>query len=472
MSVSSRLAAGLAALLGVSTYQSQPPATPSFGDTTIENALGRTQGQVTPLPQTQLRWYLADLETALEQADAGNLQMAGELWAAMKRDGTMSGILSTRVSGLVHLPKRMSGRADIVEDLEGRDGVVSKFDAMFPPGELEKVTEDGIGMGVAVGHLAPVAGRTYPVFVRLDPRWLTFRWNENRWYYNSVVGALPITPGDGHWVLWTFGARIAPWQSGLWYSLGVAYVNKQHAMFHKANWEAKLANPARAAYAPNGATEAQRAGFLQRLIAWGVNTVFELPAGWDVKIIESNGKGSDSFDATIARSDIEYAIGIAGQVVTVTGGTGFSNQDVHKAIRADLIQSTGEKLAYGLNTQAIPPYVLTHYGEDALEETAVVGWDTTPPKDLQADATAQGQLGQAITTANAALAPYKLRVEVRSLASRFGLPLEREDGTSLAAEDGTVDEAVEDELVDEEDAPAESGVLPDDAEDDGERTAA
>lgn len=425
------------------------------------------QGQIAPLPQTQLRWYLADLEVAMRNADAGNLQKAGELWAAMKRDGTLAGVLSTRVSGLVHLPKHITGRADIVRDLEGRDGVTSKFDAMFPPSELEQLTEDGIGMGVAVGQLVPVEGRDYPVLVRLDPRWLVYRWNENRWYYSSVVGTLPITPGDGHWVLWTFGARIAPWQAGLWYSLGTAWVNKQHAMFQKSNWEAKLANPARAAIAPIGATEPQRQGFLAKLIAWGVNTVFDLPIGWDVKIIESNGIGHKSFDATIERSNVEYQIGIAGQTVTTNGGTGFVNADIHKSVRADLIQSTGEKLAYGLNTQAIPPYVLQGFGEEALNETGVVEWDTTPPKDLKADAEAQGELGTAIKTANEALAPYKLRVDVRALVGRFGLPLE-EISEAAAAQGQEVESPPDD--VDEEDL--DEGAVPDVDEEDEGRAAA
>ncbi|MDB4992951.1 MAG: Mu-like prophage FluMu protein [Myxococcaceae bacterium] len=411
------------ALLGVSTYAAAPANQPSLDDGSIERLRAVLGGQLSPLPTTRTRWYLADLETAQHAADAGDISIAAQLWRSMRRDAVLAGVLSTRSGGLVHLPKRFSGRADIVKALQGRDGVRSVFDAMFPPAELELLGSDGIGLGIAVGEMQPVKGRDYPVLVRLDPEFLRFRWNESRWYYQSVAGSLPITPGDGRWVLHVPGGRVAPWNNGLWQALGRSWINKEHAQLHKANWEAKLANPARAATAPIGASEAQRVGFLQRLISWGVNTVFELPPGWDVKIIESNGRGHESFETTIDRSDREYMIGIAGQVVTVTGGTGFANADIHKSIRADLITSTGVGLANTVSTQGIPPYVVRGWGVEALDETAVVEWDTRPPQDQKADADAIGALGEGIEKANAALAPYGVRVDAPELARGFGLPL-------------------------------------------------
>lgn len=416
----------VATLLGVSTYERPSPQAQHAAELDskeVERLRKMYGGQLSPLPQTKTRWYLADLEAAMFAADTGDLSHAARLCRSMRKDGVLSGLLSTTSGGLVRLPKRFSGRDDIVQSLQGRGGVRSVFDEMFPASELELMAADGELLGVSVGEMRPVQGRAYPVLVRLDPEFLRYVWNENQWYYLSVAGRIPITPGD-RWILHTRGGRVAPWQNGLWHALGRAWINKEHALLHKANWEAKLANPARAAYTPNGATDPQRAGFLQKLIAWGVNTVFELPAGWDVKIIESNGRGWESFKDTIEWAEREYMIALAGQVVTVTGGTGFANADVHKSIRADLIEARADALAYTINTQGIPAWVVENFGEDALDESGCVEWDTTPPRDLAVEAQAMVQVATALAQLTVALQPYGKRLDIGEIAKRFALPLE------------------------------------------------
>lgn len=411
------------ALLGIGTYETPAKTVQGVDDATVERIRKMQGGQLSPLPQTRTRWYLADIETATHLADYGDLSAAAQLCRAMRHDGVIAGLLSTSTGGLVRLPKRFSGRKDIVERLEGRGGVRAVFDEMFPASELELFAADGEMLGVAIGEMRPVKGRAYPVFVRLEPEFLRYVWNENQWYYSSITGRIPITPGDGRWVLHARGGRSAPWQNGLWHALGRAWINKEHALLHRANWEAKLANPARVAYTPQGATEPARAGFLEQLIRWGVNTVFELPPGWDAKILESNGRGWESFVQTIEWADKEFMIALAGQIMTTTGGEGFANGDIGKSIRADLTEARADALAYTLNTQGIPQFVVDEFGEDALEESACVEWDTTPPRDLAAEAQAMLTTAQAVAQMNIALKPYDKRLDIGEVAHRFALKL-------------------------------------------------
>lgn len=424
MAVSDRLADAIRALLGVSAYQKPKGYGPELDSALVEEVRANLGGQIQPLPTTKLRWYLADLEQAQASADAGNLRPAAQLLRAKLRDGVLAGLLGTRSAGLVRLPKRFYGDAEIIQRLEGDDGGRTVFDEMFPPAELARMTSDGIDLGISVGEMMPVEGRDYPVLVRLDPEFLQYRWAENRWYFLSIAGALPITPGDGRWILHLPGARLQPWTSGLWPALGRSFINKEHAILHRSNYSAKLANPARVAVSPLGGAQVERTGMLRRLMAWGINTVFDLPVGWDVKLVESNGRGIEVFQKEIDTSDLEYMVAVAGQLVTTTGGSGFQNADVFRSIREDLIKNDGESLAYTINTQGLPKYIADHFGIDAITKRATrVEWDTKVPKELEAEARTFLSLAQALAQLAEVLQGTDKRVNLDELATRFALPL-------------------------------------------------
>lgn len=432
-----------AALLGRSTYQSPPPGgTQQTLDSPAVVRMRESMGgqlQLPTLPQT--RWYLSQLEAAEYDADSGNLELAGKLMRAARTDGVFGGVLSTRTGGLVRLPKRFRGDAEVVAALElghGDNSVRSVFDEMFPSQELGLLAADGCTLGVGVGELVDVVGRDYPVFVRLEPQWLLYRWIENRWYFRSAAGLLPITPGDGRWILHTPGGRMSPWVNGIWRAVGRAFIRKEHAALHCDNWEGKLANPARVAVAPQGAAEAQADSWFRAVMAWGVNTTFGMRPGYDVRLLESNGRGWESFKQTIADANTEMIICVAGQTVT-TGQemTGFVNADIHKSIRADLIKQTADDLAYTMNTQGIPSFVARRFGEDAINsKPCVVEWDVTPPRDRAAEAQALTATATALQTLTTALQPYGLEPDVEALCLRFAVPVEAVTKPIAAPVDG------------------------------------
>lgn len=420
-----RAAKAISGLLG---FQLPDPSTAAPGSASLEDMLARVQGlignQFSPLPTTQTRWHLSDLETAIHHADVGDLRKAGQLYRAMMSDGVLAGVTGTRDGGVVRLPKKFWGPEEMVARLKGTPEIPGVFDIRFPSSELTLLARDGDTLGVGVARFVHVDGLPFKVLHRLDPEWLSYRWSEDRWYYNSIVGPLPITPGDGTWVLHTPGGRVCPWQHGLWKAEGRAYIAKEHAFFLRENYSGKLANSARAAVAPAGATEEQTLGWFQKVMAWGVNTVFALKPGYDVKLIESNGRGFQVFQETIKTCNEEIIIAVAGQLPSTTGGEGFDNADVHKSISMDRIDDTATGLEFTINTQGIPAWVNDEYGADALSECARVEWDTAPPKDLRATADALQVAGQAIVSLNAAFQPYGVRVNSREMSIRFGVPVE------------------------------------------------
>lgn len=427
MGIAARAAARIAALLGVSAYTLPLPST-SIGitDAQIESVREAMGGQLQPMPQSQTRWYLDELEDAEHAADNGNLAFAARLMRSARKDGVVAGALSTRTGGLVRLPKRFRGRPEIVKALElGHEMTRSVFDEMCPATELALMAADGILCGVAVGELVPVEGRDYPVLVRLDPEFLFYRWSENRWYFRSIAGLLPITPGDGRWVLHTPGGRSSPWQNGLWRAVGRAFIRKEHASELRDNWNGTLANPARVAYAPLAATTEQHQSWFEQVLSWGTNNVFGLKPGYEVKLLESNGIGYKSFKETIGDCNEEMILALNGQTVTTDGGAGFQNSDIHKSVRADLIAETADGLSYTINTQVLPPYIFDRWGEEAIDDGAVVSWDVTPPKDRNSEATALVSAANAIKSAREALVGTGLEPDVEQICARFGLPVRK-----------------------------------------------
>lgn len=410
-----------AALLGISAYD-EPSAQWRGPDKETVNTVRRSMGgNIQPLPTPRLRWYIEQLDAAMIECDSGNITRAAQLCRAMNRDGVFKGLLKQRTKGLIRLPKRFYGSDEVANVLKARNGSRSVFDEMHPPSELQLLDGDGIKLGIGVAEYVPVKGRDYPVLVRLQPEYLNYRWNENRWYFQSLAGNLPITPGDGRWVLHIPGGRLTPWESGDWYALGRAFINKEHAIQYRANYSAKLANPARILESPLGATEIQRIGIFRKLLAWGTNNVYELPVGWKASLLESNGRGWEVFQRQIDTSDNEFMITLAGQTVTTTGGSGFANADVPAAIRQDLIQGDGDDLSYTINTQGLPAFIVRRWGLKALEKATILEWDTGTPSDKEKETRVLGQAAQAIEALTKSLKPYKKIVDINEMTTRFGV---------------------------------------------------
>lgn len=363
------------------------------------------------------RWHLADLEGAISTANGGIMRLPAQLCETIRRDGTIVGVLSTRTEGMVQLPLRFQGKDPLLLTTLADD-----FRAVFPLAELGLLLGDGILLGVGVAEFVQAPG-SLPTLRRLDPQFLVYRWAEDRWYYQSIHGFQRVNPGDGRWVLHCPGGAVNPWKNGLWPALGRSYIAKDHAFYYRENYSGKLANPARVATSPAGSTDALRRGFFAKVAAWAVNTVFDLPPGWDVKLIESNGRGYEVFKDTISAANEEMIVAIAGQMVTTTGGAGFQNGDIFKTIRADLIQAGADTLSDTLQTQAIPVWANERFGAEAMRAQTRAEWDITPPKDLTSSATAQTQAGNAAKTMNELLAPEGKRVDMIELARRYDVPI-------------------------------------------------
>ena len=380
-------------------------------------------GHIAPRPFTQTRWLIRDREDAIHQADAGWLFPAGLLWRSILTDGVFAGALSTRTSGIAALPRRFRGRQKMIEYLEtGHDSIRSVYDELFPPEELATLLQDYIGLNVAIGEFREVEGRDYPVLRRLDPCYLQYRWAEGAWYYNSLAGPLLITPGDGHWFLMTGGGD-APWQRGLWQYASNAWIRKVHAIMYCMSFERTLANPARVASAPPGAVEQDRADWFEAVAAWGNETIFMGGApGYEVKLLESQGTGWQSFQKTISACNEELLIAANGTTVTATGGSGFISEGLFRAVSQDLVKQGADVLAYFVNTQGLPAFAAHVFGDAAIDYAPIVEYDARPPQDINAAASSMTAIAGAMGALSRELDALGYELDTQEIVARYGVP--------------------------------------------------
>lgn len=420
-------------LLGRSIFAGKTPAIGNALDSAfIARAREMLGGQLAIQPRTQLEWTLGEVDLASQAADMGDLSYAARLCRAVRRDSVVAGLQTTKSGGVIRLPKEWFGDEEVVEELTSTTAGTPLFDLLCPPSELKAMSDDTDYFGISFGELVPVQDRIFPVLERKDPEFCVYLWNYDQWFFRSVGGLIPITPGDGRWVVNYAGPRLAPWQSGLFHPVGRSWVRKDNMQALKDNWSFTLANAARVAFGPLGATEPQQLNWFQQIAAWGINNAFFTPPGWDVKVVESNGRGWEGFDTAIKLANEDFMIALAGQLVSTTGGSGFSSEDLYSAIRYDLIQGTAVPQAHTISTQVIPYYTwLTH--PEKLQDSPGFRYKVQRPADLKAEATILTALGNGAKSLMDVAKQSGYKLDVARVFARFGIDLTRlpsTDGTS------------------------------------------
>lgn len=424
-------------LLGISTFSPPPIYGPELGSDAVDETRRTMGGRLEPIPDVRLRWYPPDIERAQHRAQTGDMLMIGQLNESMRLDGVIRGLGDARTS-VVNFPKRFFGSRQVTEVLlSANNSDRNVYDEMIPSSEAQLMTWDELMCGVAVGEMVPVQGRDFPVLVRRYPQNLWYNWWRNTWYYRSIVGLIPITPGvpaegagDNWWVLHIGGGRLSPWNSGQWNTVGRSYINKTQTIFARQAFEMRHAHPARVATAPLGATDEERRGMLSNLIRWAMNAAFAMPVGWDVKLVESNGQGIRVYEQSIKNYNEEIATALCGSAVMLQGTAGFSNMDVFRFVQKDLITSTSTKWDHTVNTQILPAFIARRWGTDALANATTVLTDVQEPKDrlveantLVAVASAVKGLVEAIQSAQiAAGTTAPVALDITELLARFGIP--------------------------------------------------
>jgi phage gp29-like protein len=355
-----------------------------------------TTQHVEPSHRTWVDWTPARVKAAERMADAGNLRLAAELCDALLADDRVQGALGVRARGLLGLPfsfepgvgrRRRAG----VKYLEAEED----FDAAYPEEQLARFNAWGILLGVAPAQnlwTERANGRVIPVIDPWHPRGLRHDGAAEQWYMNTAdAGEVPITPGDGRWLLYTPSGTKRPWSYGAWRAVARWWLLKQYAV---SDWgvQGERARGILAAKPPSGTTDAPAGGdttgraanrfkLAELLRDAARNAALVLPAGYDLELVQAAANTYETYRAQIDMANAGIAIALTGQNLTteVKGGS-HAAAEVHKSVANVLLRSDGQTLPTCLHDQAIAWWAEFNLGNRAAAPWPF--WDTTPPADL------------------------------------------------------------------------------------------
>jgi hypothetical protein len=407
-----------------------------------------TQVLTEPSVRNWLTWTPARVKLADRQADSGSLRLAAELCDAMMADDRVQGCLNVRARGLLSLDLSFekgpgSRKSRAVKFLEAQED----WDETYPIEQLGQLNLWGIFLGVGLGQNLWTerdnkAARFIPKLDTWHPRHLRYDALHDQWYLlTQNSGEIPITPGDGKWILYTPGGVKRPWSHGVWRAVARWWLLKQYAM---DDWGLQGQNAAGTKTVTTGQppTVADGKGDVRRenrqQLADDINEMAKggtlvLPPGFDFKVVSQAVNSYESYRAQIDCANTGIAVAINGQNLTteVSGGS-FAAAEVHKAIAGVLLASDASTLATCIHDQALVWWSVYNLGDKSHAPWPL--WDTTPPADLvlmtqvwnnAADAAMKWQrLADDAAKANPDSVTL-FDVDIEALADSVGLPMMR-----------------------------------------------
>jgi hypothetical protein len=373
--------------------------------------------QLPHVPQS--KWRPTDVDAALASADTGQLPLPADLCESMFTDDRMQSAGQQRFLGLQGLELLFSGERNA--DLE------TGFHAMFPASELVKLHRWGTILGIGIGRLnapdpAARTNATDPLMPRLEtwhPRSVSYTSNEDRYYATDVEGVRHVVDPDDGWILFLPYGAVRPWAEGLWRSLAFAWILKRFALHDRARHGEINGTPIRVGSTPQGSVERARQKWRDTLQKLGRDSVVILPPGYDLKLLETQGKGAELYEKQIEWADRAITQVHNGQAITTEGSNmGFGEGGIFREVQRSLINFDARVL-----TQCLHPYIDhwfdLNYGSGDYRFT----WNTTPPVDQKTRAEALLALSTGIASANNLLSGTGKRVDSARMLAEAGFPI-------------------------------------------------
>lgn len=374
-------------------------------------------------------WKPADIDTALTNADGGDLQLASDLCDAMEADDRVRGVLATRVNALLGLNGDGTLTFDCADNV--RDAIEVDWYRSAPEDELGRLMRRALllGVGIAQREVLSMDSRWVPVLRPWDTRYTSWSWMKRRFEsYDATGVSFDIDPTDPQWVLMTPYGASRPWAQGAWRALAILWLAKQHSIRDWARHNSLHGSGMITGKLPEGVASntAGAKKFWSDLKAISRNARIVLPAGYTVEVLEAQARTWESFPKLIETANTGIAVVLLGQPLTTEVPNAIrTGANAASGVRQDYLEFDAQWLSTWAHEVHLPAWTRWNFGEQ--ERTPWLEYHTDPPTDLAVMASTIGALGDSIAKLQA-VAPSGFRIDTKALFEKWGIPLVQGNG--------------------------------------------
>jgi phage gp29-like protein len=427
----------------------------------------------------QQGWQVADVRTALQDLTVGLFDRPSQLQDTIASDSRVQSAMRSRSGGLLSQPLRFKPAKHPDKDLAKKACRLWErhWPAMHPEPALLDLLETTSSLGFAYDQILwDTGGKTWlPYLQPFNARYSYYHWVWRVHVAVTLDGQYPITGGDGHWVLHAPYGTYRGWMRGALRALAQWWLARNYALRDWAAYCEKHGFPTVLADTPFGGDPNDINAFTLAISNLGQDNVIQLPGNvdpqkygkYDLRYLEPQDQGWQSFKALIEQCNDEITLALLGQNLTSQVKEGsLAAARVHADVRQAILEADARALARTLYVQVARPFAALNYGDPDLAPRIV--WDVSPPEDQKTNAQTAQSLGMALNFMR--LAGIRVKDPVR-MARRFGIELgdvEHVDPTQveskIAQSTGSDGDVAEQQLDDHD--------QDDDSKDDSNRNAA
>lgn len=375
----------------------QPPADP-LSDLGALEARVRVIHREIPNVTVQSGWSVSDVRSAIIDLSAGLFDAPSQLYDAIAGDSRVQSALRSRSGGLLGRTVRFRV-PDRLKDDKTAQHCKRAFERHWPQMSAEpalgEMVEVGGGIGFAFNQLVWDTGSPIwkPYLLPFNTRFSYFHWLYRIYVAVTQDGQVPITPGDGHWVLHAPYGSYRGWMRGALRALAQWWLARNYALRDWARYCERHGFPILLFDTPFGADPDDISAGQAQLQGLGQESILQVPGSvdvtkfgkYDLRYLEPKDENWQAFKDLISQCNDEITLALLGQNLTSQVKEGsFAAARVHADVRQAIIEADARALAKTVYLQIARPFAALNFGD--AKYAPLIEWDVRADEDLKTKA--------------------------------------------------------------------------------------